>query len=206
MHDTAYRTGRLFFNSYVRAGHRILEIGSMNVNGSLRDFSPAGADYFGVDLDPGPGVNVVVNQLSRLPFGPESFDVIVSSSVLEHDGMFWVTFLEICRVLKTGGYIYINAPSKGEYHRFPIDAWRFFPDAGIALRDWARVSGLEITLVESFVSRNIAGNWGDCVMIFGKLAYPAEAPVSAQLAADAMNIRVWPDLETVERYVEEWRG
>jgi len=56
----------------------------------------------------------------------------------------------MCRVLKEGGYLYLNAPSKGGYHQYPIDAWRFFPDAGIALCDWAKLNKHAVELLESF--------------------------------------------------------
>ena len=68
MHDTAYEIGRLFFQSYVSAGSLILDIGSMNINGSLRDFRPPGSSYVGVDLAAGNGVDVVVRTNSQLPF------------------------------------------------------------------------------------------------------------------------------------------
>jgi SAM-dependent methyltransferase len=205
MHDTAYLIGRVFFESYVRPGNLVLEIGSMNVNGSLRDFCPAGSRYVGVDLAPGAGVDVVVQRISQLPFGADVFDAVVTSSCFEHDMMFWVTFLEICRVLKPGGYLYINAPSKGEYHRYPIDAWRFFPDAGVALRDWARGNDYDMNLLESFIAENIRNNWGDCVMIFGKRAYPPPVLV-VQRYPRVINARVWPDLDAIHRGTAAWPG
>jgi SAM-dependent methyltransferase len=205
MHDTAYAVGRAFFESYVGAGDRILEVGAYNVNGSLRDFCPAGSHYVGIDLTPGPSVDVVAGGASRLPFAAETFDVVVSSSCFEHDSMFWVTFLELCRVVKDGGYIYLNAPSKGEYHRYPIDCWRFFPDAGMALSAWARTSGYDVTLIESFIAGNLAFRWGDCVMIFGRRAYPA-ATLVAERCPDAVNVRTWPDLAALDREAESWPG
>jgi SAM-dependent methyltransferase len=205
MHDTAYLIGRAFFESYVRTGDLILEIGSMNVNGSLRDFCPPGARYVGVDLGRGAGVDVVVGQISRLPFAGATFDSVVSSSCFEHDGMFWVTFLEICRVLKDGGYLYINAPSRGSYHRYPIDAWRFFPDAAVALNDWARNNGHDLNLLESFIAETMREPWADCVMIFGKRAYPPPVLV-AERYRRIVNVRAWPDLARLGRAAETWPG
>lgn len=205
MHDTAYAIGRMFFDLYVRSNDLILEIGAMNVNGTLRDFCPPSASYVGVDHGRGPGVDVEIDRLSRLPFANGTFDAVVSSSCFEHDGMFWVTFLEICRVLKDGGYLYINAPSKGEYHRYPIDAWRFFPDAGIALRDWARSNGYDLNLLESFIAENLRERWGDCVMIFGKRAYPPPVLV-AERYAHILNVRTWPDLDSIGRAEASWGG
>jgi SAM-dependent methyltransferase len=203
MHDTAYEIGRLFFESFVHRGDSILDIGSSDVNGSLRDFQPEGSRYIGADLEAGTGVDVVVARISQLPFADNTFDIVVSTSCFEHDRVFWVTFLEICRVLKRGGYLYLNAPSRGDYHRHPIDAWRFFPDAGLALRDWARGNGYCIELLESFVAENKSDIWNDCVMIFaneGRL--PA---VSLWAGYNALfNIRSWPQLDEIRRRRDRW--
>jgi hypothetical protein len=44
----------------------------------------------------------------------------------------------MARVVKSGGFIYLNAPSNGYVHNHPLDIWRFYPDAGIALEKWAK--------------------------------------------------------------------
>jgi SAM-dependent methyltransferase len=138
-----------------------------------------------------------------LPFVAGVFDIVVSTSAFEHDAMFWLTFLEMCRVLREGGYLYLNAPSKGGYHQHPIDAWRFFPDAGIALRDWARLNAHEIDLLESFITQNKDDIWNDCVMIFGKKAGPAANAVSERYHR-AMNIRRWPAVGKLEQRQDRW--
>jgi SAM-dependent methyltransferase len=203
MHDTAYEIGRLFFQTYVSAGKSILDVGSMDINGSLRDFRPEGSNYVGIDLATGSGVDIVVRTIAELPFAGEAFDVIVSTSCFEHDMMFWLTFLEMCRVLMTGGYIYLNAPSKGDYHQYPIDAWRFFPDAGVALGAWAKLNHYDIQLLESFITDNKTDIWNDCVMIFGKRALRPLSSIS-ELYPLAMNVRRWPDLNEVQERRDRW--
>jgi SAM-dependent methyltransferase len=203
MHDTAYEIGELFFQSYVSAGNFILDVGSMDINGSLHDFRPEGSGYVGVDLAAGKGVDVVIKTNSQLPFAKEVFDIVVSTSCFEHDMMFWLTFLEMCRVLKEGGYLYLNAPSRGAYHQYPIDAWRFFPDAGIALRDWARLNMHDVELLESFVTENKRDIWNDCVMIFGKNSERAPLSVSETYRL-ALNIRRWPNLEDILQRRDRW--
>lgn len=118
------------FETYWRAEFKnILDIGSRNVNGTLRDVRPEGCGYLCVDLGAGPGVDLVLSDPHQLPLAEQSFDMVVSTSCLEHDPMFWLTFLEMCRILRHGGYIYINGP----YHGYPYDHWRFYPDSGMAL-------------------------------------------------------------------------
>jgi SAM-dependent methyltransferase len=169
MHDTAHDIGRRFFEMYFAVPPiAILEIGSLDVNGTLRDCAPAGSAYTGVDLAPGRGVDIVLEDPHSLPFADERYDAVVSSSCLEHDPMFWATFIEMVRVAKTSGYIYINAPSNGSYHAYPADNWRFYPDAPLALTAWAHHRVREIELIESFVARRKADQWNDCVMVFRK--------------------------------------
>jgi hypothetical protein len=80
--------------------------------------------------------------------------------------MFWATFLEITRVTRCGGYIYVCVPSNGWYHQYPRDNWRFYPDAGLTLQDWARREGFDLALVESFTGRRRRNIWNDFVMVF----------------------------------------
>lgn len=145
MHPTAMDNGRRFFATYLDASAPalILDIGSQDINGSLRQAAPAGARYVGLDFAAGRGVDRVLDDPYRLPFDDGVADAVVSSSCFEHVDMFWLTFNEILRVLRPGGLFYLNAPSNGAFHRYPVDCWRFYPDAGDALVRWAcaRASG-----------------------------------------------------------------
>lgn len=169
MHDTAYATARLFFGLYWQPGFRtVIELGSQNVNGTLRDHCPPDAHYVGIDLEPGNGVDLVVAPGQPLPLADASVDVAVTSSAFEHDPCFWQTFLELVRVLRPGGLVYVNAPSNHHFHRYPVDCWRFYPDAGHALAIWAQRNGLAAELVESFIGRPGGDGWADFVAVFRK--------------------------------------
>jgi SAM-dependent methyltransferase len=162
--------GKHFFDVYKsETFKRVLDIGSANVNGSLRNVCPPHLDYLGVDLQDGGGVDLVLDDPYQYPFPNDFFDMIVSTSCFEHDSMFWLTFLEALRVLAPGGLLYINAPSNGLYHAHPVDNWRFFPDAAMSLAVWARRSGVEVELLESFTgAREPNGLWNDYIMVFRK--------------------------------------
>ncbi len=190
MHDTADAIGRLFLEAYWRPEfQRILDVGAYDVNGSLRRHKPDGAEWVGIDLAAGPGVDIVLKDAWSYPFPDASFDVVVSTSTFEHDRLFWLTFLEMCRVLKPGGFIYINAPSNGNYHTYPLDCWRFYPDAGVALEAWAQRMGRPIHLIESFVAPRIADHWNDFVLVFSTArAIPSSSPVADRIP-DAYNVR-----------------
>ncbi|MBI5275004.1 MAG: class I SAM-dependent methyltransferase [Burkholderiales bacterium] len=173
MHETALRSGQEFFHAYLPAFERprIVDVGAYDENGSLRQVCPPGVDYVGVDICDGPGVDVKQSDPYVLPFADASADVVVSSSCLEHAELFWVLFLEMLRVLRPQGVLYINAPSNGAFHRHPVDCWRFYPDSGLALVTWARRCGLRPALLESYTSvqspRDRDG-WNDFVAVFLK--------------------------------------
>ena len=145
----------------------ILEIGSLNVNGSLKDFQPENSTWVGIDLAPGEGVDLVIESGASLPFEDKTFDLVIAASVFEHDPMFWQTFNEMVRVTKENGFIYISAPSNGWVHRYPIDVYRFYPDAGVALEKWGRLARSNLSLQESFVAEQDGDIWNDFVAVFG---------------------------------------
>ena len=181
MHDTALAFGRSFFDYYWEAGFTLcVELGACDVNGGLRDVRPAGCHYIGLDLSPGPGVDVVVQPDARLPLADACTDIALASSVFEHDGAFWESFLELCRITRPGGIIYLNAPSNGKVHRFPVDCWRFYPDAGLALARWAGRRGLAVQQIESFVAPRRDDVWNDFVVVFrrGEEARPGHGYLS----------------------------
>lgn len=170
MHPSALINAKLFFQTYASTlqGATVIDIGAQNVNGSLKDVMPAHLSYVGVDFVAASGVDVVLEDPYQLPFESESVDIVVTSSCLEHSEMFWLTFLEILRVLKPQGLLYMNVPSNGDYHRYPVDCWRFYPDSGKALVTWARRNGLRPQLLESFVRAQHVELWNDYVAVFVK--------------------------------------
>ena len=110
--------------------------------------------------------DIVVEDAYSLPFGNDYFDAVVSTSCFEHDQMFLLTFIEVARVAKAGGFIYINTPSNGPYHS--KDNWRFYPDASLALAAWAHRQGQGIELMELFMAKRKMDHRSDCVMVFCK--------------------------------------
>ena len=145
----------------------IIDIGSYDVNGSYKPFFDVpGWHYTGVDLTAGPNVDVVLRSPYRLPFASYSVDVIVSGQAFEHIEFFWLTWLEMARVLKPGGHIFLVAPSRGPEHRYPQDCWRFYPDGYKAL---AAFGGLELLNAEADWEPHAdpaSAPWGDCVGVF----------------------------------------
>lgn len=114
------------------AGKRVIELGACEVNGSLRplleSYNPS--EYVGVDIVNGPGVDIVCpveNILEK--FGPDSFDVVLSTEMLEHVRDWRKVISNIKRICKPGGIIVLTTRSKGFiYHAHPYDFWRYEPE------------------------------------------------------------------------------
>ena len=60
----------------------VLEIGSLDINGSVRPLFPDATHYHGLDLVAGTGVDEVADAARWTP--PRTYDVVVSAEVLEH--------------------------------------------------------------------------------------------------------------------------
>ena len=75
---------------------RVLEIGSLNINGTLRDFF-ANCDYTGVDIAEGPCVDVVCEG-QNLDYPDKSFNVAISAECFEHNPYWAETFTNMTRM------------------------------------------------------------------------------------------------------------
>jgi SAM-dependent methyltransferase len=110
-------------------GRTVIEVGSCDVNGSLRPIleSWGPAKYIGVDIEEGPGVDLICNAENLVErFGKESFDIVISTELLEHTKNWSKVISNIKNICKPNGKILITTRSKGfRYHEFPFDYWRF---------------------------------------------------------------------------------
>jgi SAM-dependent methyltransferase len=140
-------------------------------------FNRDGCEYLGVDVVGGPNVDLVMTKPYRVPLRSNSIDLVVSGQTFEHVPYFWVSMLEIARVLRPEGHAMIVVPSRGHIHGGQ-DFWRFYPDSMRALASW---SGLELRAVSTDLPPRVPGTqqldysaidpdqyWGDTVGVFHK--------------------------------------
>ncbi len=149
----------------------ILDMGSLDVNGSYKNiFKSSSWNYIGVDMSAGENVDIVIdNPYHWKQIKTESVDVLISGQAFEHVEFFWLTILEIARVLKSEGLCCIIAPSNGFEHKYPVDCWRFYPDGLSALARFANLEILEVfTQWENLGYSDCSDTWHDSVLIAKK--------------------------------------
>ena len=167
MHASSLENMQRCYDFYVAArrvaqGERltVVEIGSEEFNGAYRHiFGDERFAYIGCDRAQARGSiscsMIPTSCRSRTPRPIMS----ISGQMLEHCEFFWLSFAEMLRVLKPDGYLFLIAPSGGPIHNYPVDCYRFYPDAFKAL---ARYSGCQ--LLDMW--HDDRGPWNDLVGIF----------------------------------------
>lgn len=155
MHQSSYRNMEGFVKSHLqdKLGRplRIIDIGSQDINGSYKPiFQHPYWEYEGADVVEGNNVDIVLRDMyDWRGLRSNHYDVVISGQAFEHIEYFWITMMEIARVMKVGGLCCIIAPSSGNEHRYPVDCWRFFSDGMKAL---ARYAGLQT--IDAYTQHN----------------------------------------------------
>lgn len=91
---------------------RVVEVGSLNINGSVRRFFSQPTFYVGCDLGPGPGVDIICPG-HKLPFHDETFDVSISCECFEHDLHWSQTFSRMVELTKPMGLVIFSCATTG---------------------------------------------------------------------------------------------
>jgi hypothetical protein len=91
----------------------VLDIGSLDINGNNRHLFSENYSYTGVDIGPGPNVDVICKGHE---FQSEStYDVVVSSECFEHDPHYKETILNAIRLTKSGGIFLFTCATTGRF-------------------------------------------------------------------------------------------
>jgi SAM-dependent methyltransferase len=137
MNPSVYKTIEQTLNKLKPQGQRVLEVGvGPNVRNRIvnlnifKDF-----DKYCLDIVNRPkhaDHKMIQANANNMPFKNQSFDVVVSNAMLEHDPCFWLTIQESHRVLKNNGLFMLSAPGfwhgfKGVYPEHGKDYYRFNP-------------------------------------------------------------------------------
>lgn len=186
MHPSSFENMQKCFDRYIRGSDLetsdevvVLDVGGALINGSYSDiFAGPRFTYLGADLNAGPGVSVVLTEPYSIPLNDSSVDVVISGQMLEHCEFFWLTFQEMVRVLKPGGFIFMIAPSTGPIHNYPVDCYRFYPDAYRALAKYTKCNLLDVWM-------DPRGPWHDLTGVFQRPSLPMPPKPERQEMAPA---------------------
>jgi len=110
---------------YNKSGMRVLEIGSRVVTGANRRAFFSAAEYIGFDYHPGENVDVVGDAHKLSQYFDGKFDLIFTSAVFEHFAMPWMVSVEMAKLLKIGGMVYVESVFSFTLHELPWDFFRF---------------------------------------------------------------------------------
>lgn len=92
-------------------GTHVLDVGSMDINGTNRYLFDSPASYTGIDLMEGPGVDIVCSghKFSTL----QDYDVVISTECFEHNPYWEQTFENMVTLTKPGGLVIMTCAGRG---------------------------------------------------------------------------------------------
>lgn len=102
------------FVNLINSTENILEVGSQNLNGQIRDYFPSASlkNWLGIDIGAGDGVDFIVpGELIQLPSGWA--DVSVSAECFEHALQWRQIFKNMIRITRPGGLILLTFAGPG---------------------------------------------------------------------------------------------
>lgn len=111
-----YRTLR---PALARVEGQVLDVGCEN--SPYRGWMPRARGYLGLDVQPGPGVDLVVAPDEAWPLEDGRFDSVICTQVLEHAEHPEHTLSELRRVTRPGGRLVLTVPFIYHEHGSPHD-------------------------------------------------------------------------------------
>jgi SAM-dependent methyltransferase len=123
-----YYLGKFINEIKGQIGGNILEIGGTPKDKDFYQIN-SGTSYRILNLEAGPGVDIVGDVHDPSIIEPESFDSIIIFNVLEHCYAPWIAVENIYKWLKVGGECFAMVPNAIRVHATPMDYWRPLPDA-----------------------------------------------------------------------------
>jgi len=156
---TGFKILDIFLKEYCTTPGKILDVGG---SGSIiiKAVEEMGHKYESLNLNGGTYV-VPEDPYHWTMIKDNTYDYVISITAFEHIEFPWLTFLEMVRVTKKNGIIYIIAPSLGMMHPNSLDCWRYFPDGIRALGKWGKVSAIKVTMETETI-------WQYCEGVFRK--------------------------------------
>jgi len=100
------------FPSFFENTKVVLDVGSLDINGSNKTLFAVGTNYTGIDLAPGKNVDAI-SKGHEWGAPDNHYDTIISTECFEHDMFYEKTFQNIIRMLKPGGLFLFTCATTG---------------------------------------------------------------------------------------------
>ena len=98
-----------YTNNFINTS--VLEVGSWNIHGTVRDFFESPSNYIGLDIAPGKDVDVVC---SGDQYDTDiRFNTVISCECFEHNPKWLETFINMIRLAKSGGLVIFTCATEG---------------------------------------------------------------------------------------------
>lgn len=144
-----HNNSKLLFEKHIlpvlKSGMKVLEIGPNGFPSSFqqiaKDVSVACWDT--LDIFENPKLTYQKSPEYDFPIEQDSYDIVLSGSVIEHVKKPWKWVPELARIIKPDGLLVTIGPISWVYHEDPVDCWRIYPEGMKALLEDA---GLETVL------------------------------------------------------------
>jgi hypothetical protein len=145
-----------FRDKYEIADHSVVDVGSLDINGSYRELF---TNYTGLDIVAGKNVDVVAP--GKYDYGEEKYDVVISGQTMEHVEDIYAHVDALAKISKD--LVCIIVPTYGwREHRHPVDCWRVFPDG---LKFLLKRSGLEVLECETHYALHQGVRIGETIAV-----------------------------------------
>lgn len=118
MHREAYSFVARIARDLPMVPLRVVEVGSREINGGVRHLFPQ-CLYTGIDIAPGPGVDVVADGATWQPAEP--VDIAICCEVLEHAPRAHEVVANLIRMVRPGGLLIITAAGPGRAEHSAVD-------------------------------------------------------------------------------------
>lgn len=118
---------------------QLLELGSLNINGTARDYLQVHS-WLGIDIQKGRDVDLVCRAVDT-SWDAAPYDVILCTSMLEHDPTWRESLTHNLQWLKPGGLLFLSWGAEGNTHHLP-EPWALVPLTDV--ETWIAANGLEL--------------------------------------------------------------
>lgn len=140
MHLNSQLLFEKYFTPLFQDGMRVLEIGpDSNKPDIFRDLAgKRNLLWETIDIEKThPGLTYVMKGEYEFSLPDNTYDIVFSSSMIEHVRKVWVWIREVARVCKPGGRVLTISPVSWPYHGVLFDCWRIYPEGMKALYEEA---------------------------------------------------------------------